>query len=458
MASGGSSAWTAATRRDLSIVEGVAPGRRPGRPARPCRRRAPPGPARPLADVAGRSRRRARPGDYLRWDGTIPHDAEVIGDEEGHVLIVTLRPQATARSPASRRHPNRNHGARAIRVRRAGAILRADPTCPRGSNPSAARYRAQVKVVPMKVGVAKETAPGERRVALVPEALGKLKAAGLDILVERGAGAGSSIPDAAYEAAGATIVSTDDLYRDADAILRVAKPSDDGGRQAAQGPGAARPAGPAHRSEDRQVAGRPRRDRDQPRRDPAHAVARADDGRPLVAGQRRWLQGGPDRGQRLRPLLPAADDRGRDGQAGQRPDPRHRRGRAPGDRHGAPPRRGGQGLRRPARDARAGREPGRPVRQAQDDDRCDRCRRLRPRADRRGAGGPAGRAQRGHRRDGHRHHHRPGPGPQAAAPRHGRGGRQDEVGLGHRRHGGLGAGRQRRAVEGRARRSSRPTA
>jgi len=79
----------------------------------------------------------------------------------------------------------------------------------------------------MKVGVAKETAPGERRVALVPEVLGKLKAAGLDILVERDAGAGSSIPDGAYQEAGATIVSTDDLYRDADAILRVAKPSDD---------------------------------------------------------------------------------------------------------------------------------------------------------------------------------------------------------------------------------------
>jgi NAD(P) transhydrogenase subunit alpha len=78
----------------------------------------------------------------------------------------------------------------------------------------------------MKIGVAKETAPGERRVALVPEALGKLKAAGLDILVERGAGSGSSFPDAEYEAAGATIVSTDDMYRNADAILRVAKPSD----------------------------------------------------------------------------------------------------------------------------------------------------------------------------------------------------------------------------------------
>src|SRR6478752_2799478 len=77
----------------------------------------------------------------------------------------------------------------------------------------------------MKIGVAKETAPGERRVALVPEQLGKLKAAGLDILVEQGAGAGSSIPDAAYADAGATIVSTVDLYGESDAILRVQKPT-----------------------------------------------------------------------------------------------------------------------------------------------------------------------------------------------------------------------------------------
>jgi NAD(P) transhydrogenase subunit alpha len=77
----------------------------------------------------------------------------------------------------------------------------------------------------MKVGVAKETAPGERRVALVPEQLGKLKAAGLEILVEQGAGAGSSIPDAAYSDAGATIVSTVDLYGQSDAILRVQKPT-----------------------------------------------------------------------------------------------------------------------------------------------------------------------------------------------------------------------------------------
>jgi NAD(P) transhydrogenase subunit alpha len=77
----------------------------------------------------------------------------------------------------------------------------------------------------MKVGVAKETAPGERRVALVPEALGKLTAAGLEILVEQGAGAGSAIPDSAYADAGATIVSAVDLYGQSDVVLRVQKPS-----------------------------------------------------------------------------------------------------------------------------------------------------------------------------------------------------------------------------------------
>src|SRR5438034_3148471 len=78
----------------------------------------------------------------------------------------------------------------------------------------------------MKVGVARESAPGERRVALVPEALGKLRAAGLEILVERDAGAGAAIPDQAYVDAGATIVSTADLYGQSDVVLRVQKPSD----------------------------------------------------------------------------------------------------------------------------------------------------------------------------------------------------------------------------------------
>ena len=83
----------------------------------------------------------------------------------------------------------------------------------------------------MKVGVARERAPGERRVALVPESLGKLTSAGLEILVETGAGDGSLIPDRAFRDAGATVVPTADLYAQADVILRVQKPSaDEAGR------------------------------------------------------------------------------------------------------------------------------------------------------------------------------------------------------------------------------------
>jgi NAD(P) transhydrogenase subunit alpha len=78
----------------------------------------------------------------------------------------------------------------------------------------------------MKVGVARETAAGERRVALTPEVLAKLTAAGLEILVERGAGTGAAIPDEVFADAGATIVSTDDLYRQADVVVRVQKPDD----------------------------------------------------------------------------------------------------------------------------------------------------------------------------------------------------------------------------------------
>ena len=76
----------------------------------------------------------------------------------------------------------------------------------------------------MKVGVARETAPGERRVALVPEVLPRLTNAGLDVLVETGAGAGASFPDAAYAEAGASVVSSAELYEQADVVLRVRAP------------------------------------------------------------------------------------------------------------------------------------------------------------------------------------------------------------------------------------------
>jgi NAD(P) transhydrogenase subunit alpha len=78
----------------------------------------------------------------------------------------------------------------------------------------------------MKVAVLKETAPGERRVALVPEVVGRLKRAGLDVLVESGAGEAAWFDDAAYAEAGATIVTRPELVAAADIILTVTRPDD----------------------------------------------------------------------------------------------------------------------------------------------------------------------------------------------------------------------------------------
>jgi H+-translocating NAD(P) transhydrogenase subunit alpha len=57
----------------------------------------------------------------------------------------------------------------------------------------------------MTVSVPKETAAGERRVALVPEVVDRLVKSGVEVVVEAGAGAGAHEPDSAYEAAGAAI-------------------------------------------------------------------------------------------------------------------------------------------------------------------------------------------------------------------------------------------------------------
>ena len=79
----------------------------------------------------------------------------------------------------------------------------------------------------MKVAVAKETAPGERRVALVPEAMAKLRAAGLEVLVETGAGDGAWLSDDVFTEAGASIVARDELRAAADVIVMVGRPDDE---------------------------------------------------------------------------------------------------------------------------------------------------------------------------------------------------------------------------------------
>ena len=74
----------------------------------------------------------------------------------------------------------------------------------------------------MRIGVPKETADGELRVALVPEIVRKLAGDQVEVLVERGAGAGALIPDSQYEEVGAKLV--DDPW-DTDVVVKVAPPS-----------------------------------------------------------------------------------------------------------------------------------------------------------------------------------------------------------------------------------------
>jgi H+-translocating NAD(P) transhydrogenase subunit alpha len=76
----------------------------------------------------------------------------------------------------------------------------------------------------MRVGVPRETAAGERRVAVVPESVPKLTKQGLEVAVERRAGHEASFPDEAYADAGAGLV---DNAFDADLVVKVAPPSED---------------------------------------------------------------------------------------------------------------------------------------------------------------------------------------------------------------------------------------
>ncbi|TBH15236.1 NAD(P) transhydrogenase subunit alpha [Thermus thermamylovorans] len=76
------------------------------------------------------------------------------------------------------------------------------------------------------VAVPKERAPGERRVALVPEVVARLVKGGARVRVEGGAGEGAYHPDAAYLEAGAEVVERDALLRGANLLLTVQMPQD----------------------------------------------------------------------------------------------------------------------------------------------------------------------------------------------------------------------------------------
>jgi alanine dehydrogenase len=76
----------------------------------------------------------------------------------------------------------------------------------------------------MRIGVAREIKPDEHRVALTPAGARELAQKGHEVVVEQGAGEGSSLPDAAYEAVGATIAPVDDVWGSSDLVLKVKEP------------------------------------------------------------------------------------------------------------------------------------------------------------------------------------------------------------------------------------------
>ena len=76
----------------------------------------------------------------------------------------------------------------------------------------------------MKVGVVKEIKPDEYRIALTPAGARELVQRGHEVIVEAGAGEGSSFPDTAYLATGARLGSVDEVWAEAEMVLKVKEP------------------------------------------------------------------------------------------------------------------------------------------------------------------------------------------------------------------------------------------
>ena len=200
------------------------------------------------------------------------------------------------------------------------------------------------------VGVLKETTPGEQRVAVVPESVPALARAGVRVLVEPGAGAAAWFPDGAYERAGAKVASRDEVIGGAGVLVGVGAPAPELIARLRAGQAVIGLLRPLVRAGAGRPAGQGRGDRDQPGRAAPHREPGPVHGRAHVPGQRGRLQGGAGRGRSLRPVLPDADHRGRDGQPGERPRARRGRGRPAGHGHRPPAGRRGDRLRHPAGD------------------------------------------------------------------------------------------------------------
>ncbi len=212
----------------------------------------------------------------------------------------------------------------------------------------------------MKIAVPQERAPGERRVALVPDVVAKLIAAGHTVTVERGAGAAAFYPDAAYEKAGAALADGAAVYAGAEIVARVARPSDDEVAAIPRGAtlvGFLAPLGDPRSVERYAAAGLSALAMELIPRTTLAQSMDALSSQASIGGYKAVLLAA----EALPEVLSDADHRGGHGAAGQ--GVRHRRGRRgpAGPGHRAPARRGGHRLRRAHRGQGTGPVAGREV-------------------------------------------------------------------------------------------------
>ena len=215
----------------------------------------------------------------------------------------------------------------------------------------------------MRVGIPKETWPGETRVAVIPAGAAALKKAGVDVAVETGAGAAAGFTDDAYVQQGAAVLSRAEIFEGADILLTVRATPPGGALRAGQAIiGFADPLGAPEAIHQVAATGAtllsmelmPRITRAQSM-DALSSMA-------TIAGYKGVLLAA-NASPRMFPMLmtAAGTDRLR-----PRVHRRRRRRRAAGDCDGQAARREGRGLRRPAGGQGAGAEPRREVRRAAD--------------------------------------------------------------------------------------------
>ena len=211
----------------------------------------------------------------------------------------------------------------------------------------------------MRIAIPKERRPQERRVAASPDTAKRLVGMGHEVVVEAGAGAGASFPDAAYTAAGATIAGTEaEALGAADIVLKVQRPEPAEVGAMKRGAVLVGMLSPLQNPDDIKAYAAAGLTSFAMELVPRITRAQSMDVLSSPGQPRRLPRGARSRG-RVRPRLPDDDDRGRHDRAGAGSGDGRRRRRAAGDRHRPPPRRRRLGHRCAARRQRAGREPGR---------------------------------------------------------------------------------------------------